>query len=133
MPSLFETSVDVEKAFYSAFMRCDMTAMAELWAEGEVICVHPGSPVIAGSAAVLRSWEHIFEAASTPDLKVSVVKKTLTDTLAVHVVEEHITAGNDMTVVVIATNVYQKLSMGWLMVAHHGSVSHAHTAKHTVQ
>lgn len=119
--SQFTSATEVEAAFYTAFNRCDYEAMADLWAKDEVVCVHPGSHAIVGYEAVMRSWSHIFTNAELPEIQINVVKQITTDSLAVHVVEEHIATGHTAAAVVV-TNVYRKYKEGWLMVAHHGSV-----------
>jgi hypothetical protein len=118
----FRTPDEVEAVFYEAFMRCDSDVMAALWADGDVICVHPGSGAIVGYEAVTRSWRHIFTGAATTNIEFSVTKRSETEELAVHVVAEEIGVGGPAPALVLATNVYQKFSSGWLMIQHHGSV-----------
>jgi len=129
---IFSTADVVESVFYKSFNQCDFDKMRKVWADDEVVCVHPGSAAIVGYAAVLRSWQHILSNAQLPDIQVSVIKRTISETLAVHLVEEHIETGKQ-NAVVLATNVYQKYDSGWLMVEHHGSVIHSQTEPHTLQ
>ena len=131
--SIFATPDDTEAAFYSAFSRCDHSAMGSVWADDEVICVHPGSQAIVGYAAVMRSWSHIFSNAELPDIKMHVIQRTVNETLAVHVVEERIATGASTSALVLATNVYYKLESGWLMVEHHGSISQAQAGSPVLQ
>ncbi|MFW2371901.1 MAG: YybH family protein [Gammaproteobacteria bacterium] len=112
----------VEAAYYEAFNHCDKQVMATLWSDGDVVCVHPGSGAIVGHAAVIRSWEHIFLNAQMPEIHISVTKKTVVDGLAVHLLTEAISTGNETSALVFVTNVYQKFDNGWLMIEHHGSV-----------
>ena len=50
------------EAFYLAFEAKDIDAMTHLWSERrEVICLHPGWPVLLGRDAVLESWRSILE------------------------------------------------------------------------
>jgi ketosteroid isomerase-like protein len=114
-------------------MRCDLDVMASLWAEADVICVHPGSGAIVGHDEVMRSWSHIFTNAEQPDIQYMVGKCTESDELAVHVVAEEISSAGQAATVVLATNVYQKLAQGWLMVEHHASLVQSGREKHTLQ
>ena len=129
----FATSQQAETAFYHAFSGCDTESMTALWAQDEVICVHPGSTAIHGHDAVVRSWGYIFSGAEPPDIQVRLVSAISNETLAVHVVEEHISTGGASSAVLLATNVYRRYDTGWLMVEHHGSVVHAQSEAHTVQ
>ena len=131
--SSFTSAKDAEIAFYTAFTNCDSNAMGKLWADDEVICAHPGSHAIVGYEAVIRSWVYIFTGAEPPDIQVNVVKRILNDTLAVHVVEEHISTGESAFARLLATNVYRKYEKGWLMVEHHGSIIQSETEPRTVQ
>lgn len=124
---------DVEAAFYVSFSHCDRLTMENVWANGDVICVHPGSQVIVGHTAVLRSWAHIFSDATLPSMQINVIKRIDNDTMAVHVVEERIATGENTSAIVLATNVYQKYQQGWLMVEHHGSVIQGQANTSTLQ
>lgn len=129
----FSSPEGVEDSFYAAFSNCDSKAMEILWADDEVICVHPGSQGIVGYEAVMRSWAYILDGAEMPAIQVNVVKRTVSDTLAVHVVEEHISTGESSSAVMLATNVYRKYDAHWLMVEHHASVSQMQAEAHTLQ
>jgi len=115
------TPDEVEAVYYECFQRCDAVVMAALWAKGNVVCVHPGSAAILGYDAVIRSWEHIFSNARMPKIHVELLKRTVGHDIAVHVVTERIGDGED-SALVLATNVYQKFTEGWLMIEHHGSL-----------
>ncbi|MFO7602714.1 MAG: nuclear transport factor 2 family protein [Gammaproteobacteria bacterium] len=127
------TPDDAEAVYYEAFMRCDIDVMTALWADGDVICVHPGSGVIVGHAAVRRSWAHIFTNAQMPEVNFSVVKRSVSEDLAVHLVTEEIASGAEHTAVVLATNVYQRFASGWLMIEHHASLVRTQPRGHTLQ
>ena len=48
-------------AFYAAFTRGDMAAMAALWSRDRpVACVHPGWVPLIGYEAVMQSWQAIL-------------------------------------------------------------------------
>lgn len=128
-----QTADEAEAVFYEAFQRCDSEVMAALWAEDDVVCVHPGSDAIIGHAQVARSFAHIFGGAQRPSILFSVVQRRVSADLAVHLVTEDIATGPDASARVLATNVYRKDAQGWLMVAHHASVVQARSHAQTVQ
>lgn len=113
---------EAEIVFYEAFMHGDIDVMSALWAGSDIICIHPGSGIITGYEAVMRSWRHILENSQGAEIRYNVVKKTRSDDLAVHIVVEEIMDNDVTAAVVISTNIYQKFEQGWMMVEHHGSV-----------
>jgi hypothetical protein len=117
-----QTPDEAETVFYEAFIHGDGDVMAALWADVDVVCVHPGSGLIHGHDAVVRSWSHILEHTQGSDIRYTAIKKSITDELAVHIVTEELMDGGSIMGVVIATNVYQKFDKGWLMIEHHGSL-----------
>ncbi len=129
----FKSPDDVEAVYYEAMRRCDSQVMVALWADGEVVCVHPGSGPVIGYEAVARSWKHMFTNARMPDFEVSVINRTTGSDLAVHLVVEQLPQSDDSTVTVLATNVYRKTEAGWLMVEHHASVVEPRLEEHTLQ
>ena len=118
----FKTPDEAEAVYYQAFMHCDIKVMSALWADGDVVCIHPGSGVIEGYDSVVRSWNHILTNARPPQINHAVLRHTVTDDLAVHLVAEEILTEGQVPVLVLATNVYQKFDSGWLMVGHHASL-----------
>lgn len=128
-----QTPDEAEAVYYEAFQHCDSEVMASLWADGDVVCVHPGSGAIIGHAQVARSFAHIFSNAQRPDIRFSVVNRVASDELAVHLVTEDISTGQGRVARVLATNVYRKQAQGWLMVEHHASVVQARSQSQTVQ
>ena len=131
--SKYSSSEAAEAAFYKAFANCDLQAMDAVWAEAEVICIHPGSTALLGREAVMRSWTNILTQAEPPNLRFEVLSRTLSDGLAVHVVEEHIssvTDSTDSTSVVLATNVYCLETDGWRLLEHHASIPRPRQTTH---
>jgi hypothetical protein len=115
-----------EAAFYNAFMKCDSRAMDKVWADGDVVCIHPGSTALVGHAMVIRSWSNILDNSELPNLHYEVVCRYTNKDLTIHVVEEHLMSGSaDQTSrsIVLATNIYQRDVNGWHMVEHHASLS----------
>jgi uncharacterized protein (TIGR02246 family) len=120
----FESPEAAEKMFYHAFRDCDLAAMSRVWADAGIVCVHPGSDVLIGRDAVMRSWARILTNAVKPDIKTNILSRTRQDGMAVHVVEEFITPGGrkkPSVSVVIATNIYRLGDYGWRIIEHHSS------------
>ena len=128
-----QTPDEAETVFYEAFMHGDKEVMKALWAEADTVCVHPGSDIIYGYAAVVRSWQHILSSSRSSQVRYSVNNKTVSGDLAVHMVTEEILENNIIMATVIATNVYQKFEQGWLMTGHHGSLVQTKTRNETLQ
>lgn len=129
----FDSPEDVEKVFYEAFRHCDERVMAALWAEKQVICVHPGSAPITSYVAICRSWRHIFANTKHANIRYQIAKKTVSGAVAVHVVIEEILHGNEVIAEVVATNVYEKFAEGWLMTEHHASLLPSQRNQQTIQ
>jgi len=125
----FATAEDAEAAFYTAFEERDLEAMMAVWDDGDdVVCIHPVGPRLAGVAAIRQGWQALFGAGRALHLSIGERTRLVADTLAVHVVHEHITTGRDPATThppVIATNVYRLTARGWRMVLHHASPSPA--------
>lgn len=130
---VFKTPDDAEAVYYEAFRHGDIRVMAAVWADTDVICIHPGSAAIVGYDAVVRSWEHIFTNTRQPDLKLEIMKKTQIAGLAVHLVTEEVQTGSEFTALVLATNVYQLFGDTWRMTEHHASLVQAGRRGHTLQ
>jgi len=132
-PTLYLSSPDeVEAAYYESFLQSDINMMKALWATDDVVCIHPGSEIMSGYDAVIRSWAYIFESGTMPEFNYQVLKRTQSNNLAVHLVAESLSSG-DQVVVVIATNVYQQFEKGWQIIEHHASVAQTQHEGHTLQ
>ncbi len=118
----FKTPDEVDAVFYEAFMRCDPEVMAGLWADEDVVCVHPGAGVIVEYGAIIRSWENIFSNVDSAEMKTTVIRRVLSDELAVYIVAEEMLSSGQVAAVVLATNVYRRFDSGWLMIEHHASL-----------
>ena len=127
------TSSEAETVFYEAFMHCDTDVMSALWGEGDVVCVHPGSGIISGYEAVVRSWHHILENSRPTDIRYQLVNKSIVGDQAVHVVTEEILNNGTVVAVVIATNVYHRYDGNWQIVEHHGSLVQQEVTNRTLQ
>lgn len=114
-----------ELAFYQAFASTDLTAMARVWDDAEVHCVHPGGDLLTGAAAVLGSWREIFAGALAPTVQHRLLHQSGTGDLSIHIVEERIGPGGAdeaRLTRVLATNVYRRTPAGWRMVLHHATL-----------
>ncbi len=120
----YETPEAAEAAFYDAFERRDLDAMARIWDhEAEVSCIHPGGPRLDDIDVILESWRAIFEGGQRLRFeRVGVAPTTGTD-VAVHCLHEVIRFGErfEQQGTVVATNVYRRTERGWKMVIHHAS------------
>jgi len=119
----FATSQDAEIAFYEALERADLNAMMAVWAEEDIICIHPGSPRFCGVAEVRESWRQMFGNGATMRFYLSDMQILRGALLAVHTLYEHIQIKDaaQMPPPMIATNVYALTDHGWRMVMHHAS------------
>jgi SnoaL-like domain len=59
-PMDYDELLSANAAFYAAFSNHDIDSMSELWAQGDVSCIHPGWLVIVGHDAVISSYRDIF-------------------------------------------------------------------------
>ncbi len=127
-----EALESVNAEFYAAFESADLDRMGLVWADGDhaddVVCVHPGWPLLRGRSAVLRSWALIM--ANTP-----YIQFVLTDTQvrvsgdqAVIICSENIITASEESAAaftsggsVVTTNAFVRTSEGWRMWLHHGS------------
>lgn len=128
-----KTPDEAETVFYEAFMHCDDKVMAALWADGDVVCIHPGSRAIVGHQVVVRSWTHIFHNAHPPQITYTVRNRIITDELVISLVIEEVSTDRDQAAQVLATNIYRKFENGWLMIEHHGSLVESYTQNYTIQ
>ena len=117
----FASATECERAFYQAFTARDLSAMEAVWSDEEPSCIHPGGALLRTRDEVLDSWAAIFDGAIAPQLRVHVVSRVSEGGLAVHLVREQISHGEN-TSHVLATNVFRRFGEGWRMIAHHGSV-----------
>lgn len=125
---VFSSPEAVEEAFYRAMQNSDLELMMAVWDEDENIsCVHPGGQRLDGRAAVRQSWEQIFANSPGMEFQLTDVSHYYDQSLAVHVLHEHIRLGKDgrRQPPVVATNVYRLTGNGWRMVMHHASPTRA--------
>ena len=114
---------------YAAFEAGDVDRMEAVWDDGEdVLCVHPGWPMLRGRSRVLRSWSVIMANTNYIQFFLTGVETRVDGDLAVVSCEENIlTAVADpdgslsQSATVVSTNIFRRRSDGWRLWVHHGS------------
>jgi ketosteroid isomerase-like protein len=120
----FSTPEAAEAAFYQAFEAADVPAMLRVWDDaGTVTCIHPMGARIEGRESVGESWRQILGPGPRLKVRITRVRATLAEGIAVHVVDEVVTIVEDGREAIIqSTNVYRRTARGgWRMVLHHAS------------
>jgi len=113
------------ESFYRAFESLNIKEMERVWAkEPSIQCGHPGWRILRGWEPVIESWRRIFE--NTPSIRF-----TLTDVVieirgnvAWVTLYENLNSsleGQDVSAIILTTNIFEKGPDGWRMVLHHGS------------
>lgn len=124
---------EVDAVFYEAFKCCDPDVIAGLWAEEGVVCVHPGAGAIVDYDAIIRSWAVIFSNSRGNEIRHTMIKRVVSNELAVYVVAEEMLSSGTVTAVVLATNVYRQFDTGWLMIEQHASLVQSRNKGQTLQ
>jgi ketosteroid isomerase-like protein len=122
--ALMATPDETEAQFYECLQHADLERLMTLWADEEdIACVHPGGPRLIGAHAIRAAFEEVFGQGSVDARPVQVRRLTMGPAAVHHVLEEVRvqTAEGPQSGYVLATNVYVKTPIGWLMVAHHAS------------
>lgn len=111
----------VNAAFYDAFERRDLDAMAQVWEQSDrATCVHPGWALLAGWDQVGASWASLFGGPQQLQFIVTDERVEVVGDLAwVTCTENLIDAGAAHSVA--ATNVFVRGPDGWRLVHHQGS------------
>jgi ketosteroid isomerase-like protein len=113
------------RAFYRAFEKLDLEAMAQVWLDDERIrCVHPGGELLVGRSRVLQSWAAIFASTDSIEFALEDLEIQVTGDVAWATLTERITVragGQEAGSATVATNVFERTAAGWKLVLHHGS------------
>ena len=118
-----EEVLTANRTFYDALHRLDISLMAQVWSHEDWIrCMHPGWDLLVGWDEVQGSWQDIFN--STEQMMVSISRVILHVSGDVAWVSclENVTSthqNNLSTVLVEATNIFQRRQGRWLLVHHH--------------
>ncbi len=112
-------------SFYRAFESLEAARMGEVWLHSaRVQCTHPGWRRLVGFAAVMESWERIFENTFEMSFDLTAVEISVAGDVAWVVCTENITSRTYDGISrsqVEATNVFERHGGRWRMVVHHGS------------
>lgn len=114
--------------FYQALSAADLVLMSTVWSQSaEVVCLHPGWPLLRGWDEVRASWQRIFENQGKGRIWPGSVNATVSGELGWVVCTENMEAGTDpesglaMFIELYATNIFRKEAGRWRMVLHHAS------------
>jgi ketosteroid isomerase-like protein len=111
--------------FYRVFERLDAAEMARVWADDDSIqCGHPGWSVLRGRRAVMESWRRIFENSPAVSIMLTDVSIEVRGTIAWVTLYEHLNSsveGQQISAIVLATNIFEKRGDAWRLMHHHGS------------
>ncbi|MGY9072755.1 MAG: nuclear transport factor 2 family protein [Acidimicrobiales bacterium] len=109
------------QAFYDAHERRDIEAMRSVWQHSdEVVCIHPGWPILRGWASVEQSWRQILEGPGRNQFVLTNEAIQVDTNLAIVTLDENL-LGSGGSGTVAATNVFRQGADGWKLVLHHGS------------
>jgi len=118
----YSTPSEAEIAFYNAIEQCDIDALGEVWsADDSIVCIHPGSDRIEGRKPVLDSFIELFMESPKLTFGLMDTLQTGNDSIAIHLVREHVEMSGDFMSSVVSTNIYQYEDGGWRMLLHHAS------------
>jgi len=116
---------EANESFYRAFESLDVKEMEKVWAAGDNIqCGHPGWRVLRGWNAVMESWRCIFENSPTIRFLLTDVSIEIRGALAWVTLYENLNSsveGENLSAIILTTNIFEKSSGGWRMILHHGS------------
>ena len=118
---------DVEAAntaLYTAFESGDVDLMEAVWDDSDdIVCVHPGWPMLRGRASVLRSWSAVMAGTDYIQFFLTDVQVALHGDTAVVTCTENVLTSADVgdNSAVVATNVFVRRPSGWRLQVHHGS------------
>ena len=116
-----EAVLAANQAFYDAHEGRDLDAMAAVWGDGDdVVCIHPGWPILRGRDEVLESWRRIFGGPGRNQFIVTNDAVVVDGDLAWVTLDENLVA-DGATGTVAATNVFRRVDGRWRLVVHHGS------------
>ncbi|MFW2380649.1 MAG: nuclear transport factor 2 family protein [Acidimicrobiales bacterium] len=112
---------ELNQRFYSAHENRDFDAMAALWGHGpDVVCIHPGWPILRGWEAVEDSWRRIFQGPSDNQFIVTNDQLNMASGVAWITLDENLMSVGG-TGTIAATNIFLRIAGEWKIVHHHGS------------
>ena len=113
-------------ALYAAFEAGDVDLMESVWDvvdPDQLVCVHPGWPMLRGRAAVLRSWSAVMAGTDYIQFFLTDVQVDLQAAVAIVTCTENVLTSVDVgaNATVVATNVFVLRPEGWRLRVHHGA------------
>jgi hypothetical protein len=108
--------LEANARFYRAFQTKSLEAMDQIWAEGEVSCVHPGWPALESRQAILNSYRLILTNAGQDPVLCLNPRIHLRADQALVICEEQVGGG-----MLVASNLYLRTQQGWRLVHHQAS------------
>ena len=118
---MFDDVLAANEAFYDAHERRDLDAMRAVWDHGDdVVCTHPGWPILRTWQAVEESWRRIFAGDGRNQFIITNVMASGGPDVVWVTLDENLMQ-EASTGTVAATNVFIRTDGGWKMVLHHGS------------
>jgi ketosteroid isomerase-like protein len=129
MTTEIDAVVAANAELYAAFEEGDVDRMEAVWDDADdVVCVHPGWPMLRGRARVLRSWSVIMANTNYIQFFLTGVDAVIDADTAVVTCEENIltsVADPDgalsQSAKVVSTNVFRRRGDAWRLWLHHGS------------
>jgi ketosteroid isomerase-like protein len=113
------------EGFYRAFESLDIKRMEAVWTkDAEIQCGHPGWHLLRGWDAVMESWRRIFENTPAIQFMLTDVSVHVRDSLAWVTLYENLNSsleGQNLSAMILTTNIFHKSADGWRMLHHHGS------------
>ena len=114
------------EALYAAFEAGDVDLMESVWDvvdPDQLVCVHPGWPMLRGRAAVLRSWSAVMAGTDYIQFFLTDVQVDLHGAVAIVTCTENVLTSVDVgaNATVVATNVFVLRAEGWRLRVHHGA------------
>lgn len=107
--------------FYDAHEARDVSAMRAVWEHtDDVVCVHPGWPILRGWADVSQSWDQILRGPGRNQFILTNTSVRVAGATAWVVLDENLVSA-DHAATIACTNVFRREGATWLMVVHHGS------------
>ena len=125
MSEEIQTVLEANDSFYRAFEKKDITAMNQIWWQGNgSICIHPGGNLIQGWDNIRSSWETIFQNTDYLEINVEVMTTEVDYAIAQLVVRENVMQvqrRRKIQAQSLATNTFRKMAQNWYLIHHHGS------------
>ena len=108
--------LEANARFYRAFQTKNVEAMADIWAEGDVTCVHPGWPALESRTAILDSYKLILAHAEQDPVICLNPRLSLRGDQALVLCEEQVGVA-----LLVASNLFLRTAKGWRLVHHQAS------------